>query len=415
MTEQQPEAQSSNMAQAKPTSYGKSPLRVSYKVPFSLRLRYAITSIAHFFRIMQQPQQNYAESPEFLPIKNGERVNSYCTSLRMLYINPKTAHLARNHWKVAEIKTYKDQSTAVKHEYLIATLSDGDEGEVFLRIDRRLHDSSAKAFGKALIGRRSSNLPNPQTSDSDSGKQDGAQPTDDGQNVFTKLAVDEVTLVTPNLNNQKLVEHVVFESEKRISLPQLIVLTCAINNYSAEYNLFKKNCYWFCYVVVVLLQKLSIVSIPGLSARGQQGTWLGLPAGKLWTNVNFDVLLIEYDTMWSAFENEVCFITEELDKTDTNESWQIDSIINHPDNRHVKEEKKRADEAERRMEEEKRRAEEEKRRAEQEKRRAEESDKRAEQLERQLAELKVQLSRSKGKDPSEVTSRQWVDFRGIAT
>jgi hypothetical protein len=428
MTEQQPEAQSSNMAQAESTSYGKSPLRVSYKVPFSLRLRYAITSIAHFFRIMP-PQPNYAESPEFLPIKNGERVGSYCTSLRMLYINPKMAHLDRKHWKVAEIKTYKDKSTTVKHEYLIATLSDGDRGEVFLRIDRRLQDSSAKAFGKALIGRRSSSVPNPHSSDSDSGKQDGAQPNDENANAFTKFAVDEVAIVTPNLDKQKLVEHHVFESEQRVSLPQFIVLTCAINNYSSEYHLFGKNCYWFCFVAVVLLQKLSTGSLPDLSVRGQQGTWLGLPTDKLWKDVNFEMLSTMYDTMWSAFENEVCSITENLDITDTNGSWQIDSIINHPDNRQAKEEKKRADkearlrqeeqkraeQAERRAEESDKRAEEEKRHAEEERRHAEEERRRAEQLERQLADLKAQLAQSKGKGPSDVFSRQWVDFHCIAT
>jgi hypothetical protein len=127
MAEQQPEAQSSNMAQAEPTSYGKPPLRVSYKVPFSLRLRYTITSIAHFFRIMQ-PQQNYAESPEFLPIKNGQRVGSYRDSLSLLYLDPKTVNLARNHWRVAEIRTFKDKGTKVKHEYLVATLRDGGAG-----------------------------------------------------------------------------------------------------------------------------------------------------------------------------------------------------------------------------------------------------------------------------------------------
>ena len=66
---------------------------------------------------MQQPQLNYAESPEFLSIKNGQQVSSYRDSLSLLYINPKTVHLARNRWKVAEIKTYKDMSTKAKHDF----------------------------------------------------------------------------------------------------------------------------------------------------------------------------------------------------------------------------------------------------------------------------------------------------------
>ena len=304
MAEQQPETQSSNMAQAEPTSYGKPPLRVSYKVPFSLRFRYTITSIAHFFRIMQ-PQQNYAESPEFLPIKNGQRVGSYRDSLSLLYLDPKTANLARNHWRVAEIRTYKDKGTKVKHEYLVASLSDGDKGEVLLRIERRIQDSSAKTF----IMRRSRTEPIP--SDSDSGRQDTAQPNEEKAKPFKKNAVDEVALVTsksPNVNKQELVQHIVFEDQSRISLPQLILLACAINNYSKEYHFFEQNCYWFCYLITELLQRLSRSIFPELSTRGRQGTWLGLPAGTLWRDVDFEVLSAKYDAMWAAFENKVCSV-----------------------------------------------------------------------------------------------------------
>ena len=47
-----------------------------------------------------------------------------------------------------------------------------------------------------------------------------------------------------------------------------------------------------------------------------------------------------------------------------NGSWQIDSIINHPDNKYFKEGRKRAENAERRKEKSDQRAAEEKRRAE---------------------------------------------------
>ena len=307
MTEQQPEAQSSSMAQVEPTSYGKPPLRVSYKVPFSLRLRYTFTSIAHFFRIMQ-PQQNYAESPEFLPIKNGQRVGSYRDSLSLLYLDPKTVNLARNRWKVAEIKTYKDKGTKVKHEYLVATLSDGDRGEVLLRIERRIQDSSAKTFGKSIM-RRSRTEPIP--SDSDSGKQDTAQPNEEKAKPFKKNAVDEVALVTsksPNMDKQELVQHIVFDDQTRISLPQLILLACAVNNYSKEYHFFEQNCYWFCYLITEMLQRLSKPIFLELSTRSRQGTWLGLPADALWRDADLDVLSAKYDAMWGAFENKVCFI-----------------------------------------------------------------------------------------------------------
>ncbi|KAF8670826.1 hypothetical protein AX14_005784 [Amanita brunnescens Koide BX004] len=153
MQEQQPEAQSSSIAQITSAGYGEPPLWVSYKVPFSLRLRYTITSIAHLFRIMQQPSPNYAASREFVPIKNGNHVDSYSESLRLMYTDPATVHLARDRWKVAEIKTYKDKDTTVKHEYLIAALKldNEEEGEVLLRIERRIQSSSAKELFTLVI------------------------------------------------------------------------------------------------------------------------------------------------------------------------------------------------------------------------------------------------------------------------
>lgn len=156
---------------------------------------------------MQQTHQRYAESPEFLPIKNGQRVGSYHNSLSLLYIDPKLVHLARDRWKVDEIKTYKDRGAKQKHEDLVATLNDGDGGKVLLRIERRIQNSSAKAFEKA--------------------KQDVAQPNDEKERFF-KIITDEVSLVSSNFNKQLFVEHVAFDDKSRVSLPQLIVLACAI-------------------------------------------------------------------------------------------------------------------------------------------------------------------------------------------
>ena len=197
-------------------------------------------------------------------------------------------------------------------------------------------------------------------------RRDATQPNERA-NPLRKNVVDDVSLVAPNVANfdkQQLVQHIVFEDEGRVSLPQLIVLACATNDYSKQYQFFEKNCYWFCYIIGELLQRLSTPSFPDLSARGRQGTWLGLPAGSLWQEVDFDMLSAKYDTMWHAFENQVRSITEDSDITDANGSWQIESIINHPDNKHLEarvqaqEEKKCVEEAERSMEEEKRRAEE---------------------------------------------------------
>lgn len=224
---------------------------------------------------MEWLQQTYAESPEFLPVKNEKDVGHYSHYLWLLYTKPETNHLARYHWKVAEIKMYKNQGTEVKRECLIATLNDGGDGQVLLKIS---HDFSS---------------------------------------------VVEVVIVEPNLPNfdmKQLTQHIVFKHGSRISLPQLIVMACAINNFSREYRLFEKGCYWFCYTIGELLLRHSIP---------WQGTSRESLASSLRQEVNLDVLSAKYDTMWNAFENDVCStIIEDLDMTDMSESWQISLIIN---------------------------------------------------------------------------------------
>jgi hypothetical protein len=239
-------------------------------VPFSLSLLQH-----HLHRplllIMQPPQQNYAESPEFLPIKNKMDVVHYSHCLWSLYIKPETSQLARYHWKVSEIKTYMNKGTEIKHEYLIATLNDGDKGEILLWIGR---DFSA---------------------------------------------VVEVAIVEPNLPNsdmQQLVQHIGLNDKSRISLPQLIVLACVIGNYSRKYRLFEKGSCWLCFAIGELLLKHS---------------WENTRVSSLRQEVNLHALFAKYYTMWNAFENDVCPITEDSDITDMNGSWQIKSIINRQD------------------------------------------------------------------------------------
>ena len=111
--------------------------------------------------------------------------------------------------------------------------------------------------------------------------------------------------------------------------------------------------------------------------------------------------------------------------TDVNGFWQIDSIINHPDNKHLKEAERRVEEEKRRAAESDKRAEEEARLRQEEKRRAVESERRAEEqarlmqeekkeMERRIAELEAKLAQAKGEDPSDIFSCQWVDFYRIA-
>jgi len=260
---------------------------------------------------------------------------------------------------------------------LVAKLSDGDKGTVYLRIERRIRASSVKeAIGKHVLGRgtrqHKQTDPTPPT-DSDSSKPDDGQVVapEGKQKKIKKYAVDELRLFDPKRleRDQLLVDHLIFNT-KPMSLPQLVVLACAINDNWKDYHFFEKNCYWFCHCAAQALQEgfnYESVPVPG---KRRQATWHGIPTDDLWKEVDFKVLLNKYNNMWSVFEQE------------------IQSTINHPDNQHLKEANKRVEEVERRAEEERKRADEERKRAEEERNRAED-------LERQLAELKAQLAQSK--------------------
>ena len=70
--------------------------------------RYTLSSIAHFFRILQQP--NHFQSKEFKPLNNIYRVDSYHDYLCLLYARPTNSNLSR---EVMEINTGKDKITRV--------------------------------------------------------------------------------------------------------------------------------------------------------------------------------------------------------------------------------------------------------------------------------------------------------------
>jgi hypothetical protein len=310
MAEQQPQAHSSAVPQEESANNGKSVLRLSYKVPFLVRLRSTFKTIAHFLRIMQAPYQNPEDAEEFLPIKHGYRfVDSYRDRLTLLYSKPETQHLDRRRWMVSEIRTYKDSKSNVKHEYLVATLYDQYENEVLFRIERRVRDSVIKSIGKGLIpgSLTGANITSPPAG-SDSANQDDLQ--EKKSKKFMKRALDQISIVKPSdfTITQIPVEHIVFAPNHHVSLPELIILACTISDYSREYHLTQYNCYWFCYISMEYLKNHYMSMRPQLAGRGLQGTWSWLSPGKVYKEIDFKVIDKNYDKFRNEFEQEVSYI-----------------------------------------------------------------------------------------------------------
>ena len=230
MAEQQSQAHSSNVLQEAPAN---DTIRLSYEVPLPVRLRSTFNSVARFLGNMQQAYQDPADAEEFLPIKHGYRfVDSYRDRLILLYSRPETQHLSRERWKASEIRTYKDKKTRVTYEYLVATLNDQFGNIVLFRFERRVQDSVIKSLDKSLIpvgvsttsppaGSTSANLEEVQEKKS---------------KKFMKRALQQISIIKPSNFNVKQVpvEHIVFDPDVRVSLPELVILACTIRDYSRE-------------------------------------------------------------------------------------------------------------------------------------------------------------------------------------
>lgn len=314
MTEQQPQASSSDAPQEESANISKPILRISYKVPLSVRLRSILNTVSSFFRTMKVSYNTPENAEEFLPIKHGYRfVDSYLDRLRMLYAEPDTQHLSQSRWEVVAIRTYKDKKTKVRHEYLVATLSDDHQNTILLRIERRSWDSVIKSI--VVRGSLKGVSPNTPPVDPTLANEDSAKEKD--QDKFQKRALDQISIIKPSKFNvrQVPVEHIVFKTDDSHKLPtlvDLIVLAHTVSDYSRAYHLTETNCYWFCYITSEILKMNFLCDRPDLPTRDLQGrwSWLGIKGGKVYKEVEFSVVDKNYQRMRDNFQRRVCLLVQ---------------------------------------------------------------------------------------------------------
>jgi hypothetical protein len=123
----------------------------------------------------------------------------------------------------------------------------------------------------------------------------------------------EILLIKPSdFVNQVPVEHIVFDpnGQRVPSLPELITLACTIINYSMTYFLIpdQPNCYWFCYAAIEYLKVHYSHKQSPHAERKQQGTWSLLAQGKVYKEIDFDLLAKDYGMSWDFFNHNVCFV-----------------------------------------------------------------------------------------------------------
>jgi len=353
MTEQQPQASSSDAPQEESVNIRKPILRISYKVPLSVRLRSILNTVSSFFRTMKAPYNSPENAEELLPIRHGYRfVDSYPDRLRLLYAEPETQHISQSRWQVTAIRTYKDKKTKVRHEYLVATLFDDYQNTILLRIERRSWDSVIKSIGQNIVrGSLRGASPTIPPVDGTPANEDSAKEKD--QEKFQKRALDQISILKPSKFNVKQVpvEHIVFKSDDNHKLPtlvDLIILAHTVSDYSRVYHLTETNCYWFCYITSEILKINFLYDRPDLPTRDLQGkwSWLGIKGGKVYKEVKFPEVDKNYQNMRDKFKQ------------------RIDAMVHNPNNKYTIEakqeaeaERKRAEELEKRIEEEQKRVE----------------------------------------------------------
>jgi hypothetical protein len=200
-------------------------------------------------------QQN---AEEFLSIQEGGRhsVDVYGDHLWLLYTGPETQHISRDRWTVSEIRTYKQKWTGnFDHQYLIATLHDGEGGEIPLCIERRILTSSMNAPDSGIVRR----LRTGAGFHSNAPQQGRARVK---KSIFGAKAVAQVSIYFPEIPDVRwhrrdtpvLVDHIKFSDGHHPPLPQLILLACAIHDYSDTFNWTNRDSSWFCYVATQVLR-----------------------------------------------------------------------------------------------------------------------------------------------------------------
>ena len=254
---------------------------------------------------------NPSDAEEFAELLKNRYsgVHHYRDALCILYAKAENYQLSLDRWKVSKIRTFKDKDSLVKHEYLVATLFDADGRELDLRMERRVKESSAMNFitgGLGVVGSASTRAVSADV---------GTQEKDD---KFRKWAADEISICSSDTfdDTQLQVDHFRFQGGHPVSLPQLVVLACAISEYSATYHIALSNCYWFCYVASKALKKRFNHTLEPVGDSGQLGCCYGIPL-YLRSNIQEVVtkVLESYDETWKYFRDEVSIFIPPVDRT----------------------------------------------------------------------------------------------------
>ncbi|KAF8330957.1 hypothetical protein F5887DRAFT_77455 [Amanita rubescens] len=151
-------------------------------------------------------------------------------------------------------RNYKQKWTGnFDHQYFIATLHDGEGGEILLCIERRILTFWMNAPDSGIVRRLRT------------GTGFHSNTAQQGQSwvkrIFGAKAVDQVSIYFPEIPDVRrrrrdtpvLVDHIQFNDGHHPPLPQLILLACAIHDYSDTFNLTSRDSSWF----VTLLPKCS--------------------------------------------------------------------------------------------------------------------------------------------------------------
>ena len=254
---------------------------------------------------------NPGDIEEFADLcKNQYRgVHHYRDTLSLLYAKAENYQLSLDRWKVSKIRTFKDKGSLVKHEYLVATLFDADGRELDLRMERRVKESSAMNVITESLGVVGSASTRTVSANVGTQEKDGK---------FRKWAADEISICSSDTfdDTQLQVDHFRFQGGHPVSLPQLVVLACAISEYSATYHIALSNCYWFCYVASKALKKRFNHTLEPVGDSGQLGCCYGIPL-YLRSNIQEVVtkVLESYDETWKYFRDEVSIFIPPVDRT----------------------------------------------------------------------------------------------------
>jgi hypothetical protein len=169
-----------------------------------------------------------------------------------------TSRARMQNLKVLELRRYKETSTTMEHEYLVAKIARPSSSHTFLRIDRSGGEADVITLYSQRKDDANSELTVLQSSNDAASSRQSFQSKSMSISSLLSMgkldATDAVCTVHSWPTCDSLTEKVVCKNQCSLILLDLVLLAKVVHDYSDKYRLLRRQCYWYADMIMRVLQ-----------------------------------------------------------------------------------------------------------------------------------------------------------------